>query len=330
MLLALNISFTNFSFSVPLDLKSEMLFNTSDIWPQHNSSTQEQPKQETRQHQKQSTPRHVIPPHPIQNMSPNELYGALLQYHLHQQQMVNSQDIFMQQQQQRQESLLMTDDGKSLQHFQMIQRAAQLAAAHQIIGKNDLNSPASSTSSSHPTESLTSPFNPLDDLMHIEEIRKGQQQQQQRKDDILKNIITNSDANKSSSKRPLLKFSMDSILGNGERSSKKLCRGLQSPSEVSQLENSKQPRAHKSPKSVPSDQNPYRIQLNYNFMNHPQISSQRPSPQESNSTDPIEHQAKLSQIQQQQNLAIAAAKSQHGQFPMSKLKFLLFSRWCLM
>lgn len=295
-----------------------MLFNTSDTWPQQKSSENKSTRRNANQQQQQN---------PIQNMSPNELYGALLQYHLHQQQqqMINSQDLFMQQQQQQQQTLLMQDDGnKSLQQYQMMQRAAQMAAAHQQLmtnnNKNELNSPASSTSSSQSNSHSTEP---LDDLTHVEEIRKSQ-----RKEDILKNIITNSD-NTGSNKRPHLKFSMDSILGNGDRSNKKICRGLQSPSEESQESPAASPnfnskRQHKSPKSSDQLHNPYRIQLNYNFMNHPQSSSQRPSPHDTNnnnSTDQIEHQAKLSQIQQQQqqqNLVIAAAKNQQNQFQMGK------------
>ena len=128
-----------------------MLFNTSDTWPQQKSSENKSTRRNANQQQQQN---------PIQNMSPNELYGALLQYHLHQQQqqMINSQDLFMQQQQQQQQTLLMQDDGnKSLQQYQMMQRAAQMAAAHQQLmtnnNKYELNSPASSTGIARKTRS---------------------------------------------------------------------------------------------------------------------------------------------------------------------------------
>ena len=169
------------------------------------------------------------------NMSPNAIYGALLQYHLQHQQMLNNQEYFMQHQsQQNQQQVLMNDlmlkgngmNKNNMQHYQLMQRAAQVAA-QQLAAKssansktmlnNDkpkhgLNSPALSTSSSS-SSSSTSSHSSSSNFMGTEyskDERKG-----------LKRASNEEPLNK----RPYLKFSMDAILGNDESQSKKMCLG---------------------------------------------------------------------------------------------------------
>lgn len=217
-----------------------MLYNSaafekanSDQWVQQQSSKSNQQRIESpgqsqasllaqQQHQQQMQQQQQQRP-----ISPNSIYAALLHYHMQQTQ---HQQELMLQQQLRHESFLMAElNARNLhpsQQLQMIQQAAALAAAQQLTLKtnfnakskpsddllldqknklNNLSSPASSTSSSSAsleTIARTSSASSTDELS---------------------NMRVNS--NTRSLKRPLLKFSMDAILGNEDQQSKakRLC-----------------------------------------------------------------------------------------------------------
>ena len=169
------------------------------------------------------------------NMSPNAIYGALLQYHLQHQQMMNNQEYFMQNQsQQHQQHVLMNDlmlngngmNKNSMQHYQLMQRAAQVAA-QQLAAKasansknllnsdkpkHGLNSPALSTSSSS-SSSSTSSHSSCSNFIGTENSKDERKSLKRASDEELLK------------KRPYLKFSMDAILGNDESQSKKMCLG---------------------------------------------------------------------------------------------------------
>lgn len=271
-------------------------------------------------------------------MSPNDIYGALLQFHLQQQQaqqMINPQELFMQS---------LSDPSKiqsQLHQYQLMKRAAQVTAAQQLMSKanqqdaycnkynstsnqHQMNSPASSTSSSTTTDSIQQPS--IEDLLNLEENIRGSQ----RREELLKTIAAAA-AVSSGNKRPYLKFSMDAILGNGDaKSAKRLCHGLNHniDSEATGSSSPKNAGSDETPSNGHLYNNSHRIQLNYNGLNagnsssrSSSSSSQRPSPTTSNSNNELMAESKMSS--QQHQLAMAAAvvansgKSGQVQFPLS-------------
>lgn len=215
-----------------------MLFNTSsyeknpELWLQQQQAAQQ--KQSQTAQSNQSMPSSTTTNRPV---SPNTIYGALLHYHMQQQ---NHHQELMYQQQLRHENFLITElSNRNLhpnQHLQMIQQAAALAAAQQLSLKTnfvalnkknddsdlshigtkvkDLNSPALSTSSSSSDTARATSSSSCDDLMSLKI--------------------------KQSLKRPYLKFSMDSILGNDEKQSpiKRLCNEHSNKETKSELDES--------------------------------------------------------------------------------------------
>jgi hypothetical protein len=208
----------------------------SELWVQQQ--LQQQLQQQQQQQQQQPTipkqlsnqtrsPLPSLIPNQSQqqrSMSPNSIYSALLHYHIQQ----THQQELMLQQQLRHENYLMSELGvRNLQQhsnqFQIIQQAAALAAAQQLtlktnftkkfdeihpstdnnatklIKPNDLNSPASSISSTSSS---------LDTLTRVSSSSSSSSSTSSN-DDVL-NLKQGK-----SLKRPYLKFSMDAILGNG-------------------------------------------------------------------------------------------------------------------
>ena len=259
-----------------------MLFNSTDTWPQTGGQTtasQQQQQQKQQQQQtssnKPSLKRQTTALNPTSSpsmptMSPNDIYGVLLQYHLQQQQQqqqqqqfMNPHDLFMASPQQlRSDDPAKNSTMSQLHQYQLMKRAAQVAAAQHLMSKASsthpdlanfvpqgqlqqqqqqqqppkygLNSPASSTTSSN--DSTSSPFNSIEDLLNLEEISRSNNNNnnnnnsgQRQRDELLRTIATAATIASATphTKRPYLKFSMDAILGTGaERGAKRFCQGL--------------------------------------------------------------------------------------------------------
>ncbi len=271
-----------------------MLYNSTDTYSSSNKSSQKPLKRLS------SSPHHRHQP-PSPNLAtpqiPNELYGALLHYHLQQQQqqqLINSQEFFMNHHN--------NNNSHSFASLQLMQRQMALAtAAQQFVSnktdtsptqlKHGLNSPALSTGSSSHSGSTTDSTNSLNN--HNNNNNNRQYNIGQSGEDLL------------SQKRPYLKFSMDSILGTSDEPVSKKLRVTETISST------------KDQQKMPA-KDVERIQLNYNFLSQV-VANQRNSGGQNLESEGILHQQQLAMAAAVSGNKVNQQQAQFNQMGMGKI-----------